>query len=85
MPNSVEKPAAEKYKGIIPLYVPDLKKDLSPFIVEIKGMVKKDEFDNYLWINEIGEISHPSVNITFPPEVPDLGIEPLTLFGKSMY
>ena len=82
MPNSVEAPAAEKYKGIIPLYVPDLKKDLSPFIVEIKGMVKKDEFDNYLWINEIGEISHPSVNITFPPEVPDLGIKPLTLWEK---
>ena len=82
MPDSIEAPVPQKYGSITSLYVPDLRKDLFPFIVEINGTVKKDEFDNYLWINEIGDASHPSVNITFPPTVPDLGIKPLTLWEK---
>jgi parallel beta-helix repeat protein len=82
MPNSIEAPAPEKYKGMTSLYVPDLKKDFSPFIVEINGIVEKDEFGNYRWINEGGEISHPSVNITFSDNVPDLGIKPLSTWEK---
>ena len=82
MPNSIEAPAAQKYGDITSMPVPDLKKDLSPFIVEINGMVEKNEFGNYRWINEKGEITHPSVNITFPPTVPDLGIKPLSTWEK---
>jgi len=83
MPNPIEAPDAKKYnKGITSIPVPDLKKDLSPFIVEINGMVEKNEFGNYRWINEKGEITHPSVNITFPPTVPDLGIKPLSTWEK---
>jgi len=82
MPNSIEAPAPLKHGSMTSLDVPDLKKDLPPFIVEIRGIVEKDEFNNYLWINEIGEISHPSVNITFPDNVPDLGIKPLSPWEK---
>ena len=85
MPNSIEAPNAEKYnKGITSIPVPNLKKDLSPFIVEIKGFVEKNEFDNYRWVDENGRLAHPSVNIDFPPEVPDLGIKPLSLWEKYL-
>ncbi len=83
MPNSIEAPDAKKYnKGMTSLPVPDLKTDLPPFIVEIKGIVKKDEFDNYQWVDEEGKISHPSVNIDFSGPVPDLGIRPLSAWEK---
>ncbi|MDP2362203.1 MAG: hypothetical protein Q8M94_00385, partial [Ignavibacteria bacterium] len=45
--------------------------DLPPFIVEIKGMM-----EDYKWVE------HPTVNIDFPSEVPDLGIKPLSWWEK---
>jgi hypothetical protein len=80
MPDSIEPPDPNKFSKF--LKVPDLQYNLPPFMVEIKGIVEKNEFGNYRWINEKGEISHPSVNITFPPEVPDLGIKPLSTWEK---
>ena len=93
MPNPIEAPDAEKYKkGITSLPMPDLKKDLPPFIVEVSGRVEKDEqLGNYWWIDEKGRrvtegpeptLIQPTVKITFPPEVPDLGIKPLSWWEK---
>ena len=77
MPNSIESPDAQKIRWMTSLSISDLKKDISPFIIEINGIVEKRKFDNYQWVNEKGEISHPLVNITFPDFVPDFGIKPL--------
>jgi parallel beta-helix repeat protein len=93
MPNFIEAPAPEKYnKGITSVPVPDLRKDLPPFIVEVSGRVEKDEkLDNYWWIDENGKritegpeptLIHPTVKIEFPPKVPDLGIKPLSTWEK---
>lgn len=80
LPDSIEPPDPNKFSKF--LQVPDLQHNLLPFIVEIRGIVEKDEFGNYRWINERGEISHPFVNITFPDNVPDFGIKPLSWWEK---
>ena len=49
----------------------ELEHDLPPFIVEIRG-----EVEDYKWVG------NPSIDIDFPPEVPDLGIKPLSLWEK---
>ena len=49
----------------------ELTHDLSPFIVEIRGNV-----EDYKWVG------WPTMDISFPPEVPDLGIKPLTFWEK---
>jgi len=51
----------------------ELTNDLPPFIVDIYGPV-----EDYQWIGK------PSVNIDFPPEVPDFGIKPLTFWEKHI-
>jgi hypothetical protein len=95
MPNSVEAPDAKKYnKGVTSLSIPDLKKDLPPFIVEVSGRVEKDEkLDNYWWIDENGRrvtegpeptLIQPTVKIDFPASVPDLGIKPLSFWEKQI-
>lgn len=84
MPNSIEAPAPEEKGTITSLPVPDLKKDLPPFIVEITGRVEKNKFDNYQWVDESGRLVHPSVNIDFPPTVPDLGIKLLSTWEKYL-
>lgn len=84
MPNPIEAPEAQKYnKGITTLPLPDLKKDLSPFIVEINGIIEKTQYDYFRWIDKKGNLTHPSINIDFPPKVPDLGIKPLTFWEKN--
>ena len=49
----------------------ELTTDLPPFIVDIRGMV-----EDYKWVGT------PSIEINFPPEVPDLGIRPLSFWEK---
>ena len=51
----------------------ELTSDLPPFIVEIRGNVQ-----DYKWIGR------PSVDINFPPEVPDLGIKPLNFWERHI-
>lgn len=50
--------------------------DIPSFIVGIKGIVEKTQFDTFRWTEG------PSVKIDFPPEVPDLGIKPLSRWEK---
>jgi len=50
----------------------ELTHDLPPFIVDIQGMV-----ENYQWVGQ------PSMKIEFPPEVPDLGIKPLSFWERN--
>jgi len=82
MPNSVEAPASEERGTITSLPLPSLQKNLPPFIVEINGLVEKDVFDNYKWVDEKGNLAHPNVKISFPEDVPDLGIKPLSFWEK---
>ncbi|HUV81225.1 MAG TPA: helix-hairpin-helix domain-containing protein [Patescibacteria group bacterium] len=51
----------------------ELERNLPPFIVDIRGTV-----EDYKWIG------NPSIDIDFPPEVPDLGIKPLSWWEKYL-
>ena len=51
----------------------ELTNDLPPFIVDIYGPV-----EDYQWVG------NPSVDIDFPPEVPDFGIKPLTFWERHL-
>jgi DNA uptake protein ComE-like DNA-binding protein len=51
----------------------ELKENLPPFVVDIQG-----EVENYTWVGK------PSVTIDFPPEVPDLGMKPLSFVEKHL-
>lgn len=75
-PNPIEPPDPDKFSRL--LQVPNLQYDLSPFIVEIKGNVDKTQLDTYKWTEG------PSVNIDFPPSVPDLGIKPLSFWERYL-
>lgn len=79
-PNPIEPPNPNKFSKF--LQVPNLQKNLPPFIVKINGTVKKNEFGNYRWVDENGILVHPSVSIDFPPTVPDLGVRPLSTWEK---
>jgi len=60
------------YGGMWGIYT-ELEHDLPPFIVDIRGVV-----EDYKWIG------YPSMKIDFPPEVPDLGIKPLSIWEKYL-
>lgn len=51
----------------------ELKSDLPPFIVDVRGSV-----ENFKWVN------NPTVAINFPPNVPDLGIKPLGFWERNV-
>ena len=51
----------------------ELTHDLSPFIVDIQGVV-----EDYQWVGT------PTMKIDFPPDVPDLGIKPISLWEKYL-
>ncbi|MDD5145092.1 MAG: lamin tail domain-containing protein [Candidatus Pacebacteria bacterium] len=74
-PNPVSPPNSQKFGKLI--QVPNLTKDLSPFIVEVEGSIVKNEFNSYRWT------SKPTMTIEFPSEVPDLGIKPLSFWEKK--
>ncbi len=60
------------YGGMWGIYT-ELEHDLPPFIVDIRGTV-----EDYKWVG------NPSIDIDFPPEVPDLGIKPLSWWEKYL-
>ena len=71
--NSLKIPKNEmSYGGAWGIYT-ELEHDLSPFIVDVRGNVQ-----DYKWIGK------PSIDIDFPPEVPDLGIKLLTPLEKYL-
>ena len=73
-PNYLEIPKNKgNITGTIGIYT-ELEHDLPPFIVDIQGIVK-----DYEWVGT------PSMKIDFPPEVPDLGIKPLSLWEKQIW
>ncbi|MCX6760512.1 MAG: lamin tail domain-containing protein [Candidatus Nealsonbacteria bacterium] len=80
----LEAPSPQKHGSMTSLPAPDLRKDIPPFIVDITGIVEKDQFENYQWVDENGQASHPFIKISFPPTVPDLGINPSTLLERQM-
>jgi len=49
----------------------ELESALPPFIVDVRGNV-----ENYKWVGQ------PTIEIDFPPEVPDLGIRPLSFWER---
>lgn len=51
---------------------------LDPFIATVSGKVKKGYLNLYEWEDS------PSVEITFPEEVPDLGIKPLSFWERQI-
>lgn len=51
----------------------ELEHDLPPFIVDVQG-----EVEDYRWTGK------PEVNISFPEEVPDLGIQPIGFWEKHL-
>jgi len=83
-PSPIEAPSAPKFRNLYSLPIPDLKKDIPPFIVDIVGTVKKDQFDNYQWIDENDERGHPLIKISFPSTVSDLGIKPSALWERQI-
>jgi len=83
-PVPIEAPSASKFRNGYSLSMPDLRKDIPPFIVDITGVVKKDLFDNYQWVDENDQANYPSIKISFPPTVLDLGIKPSTLFDRQV-
>ncbi|MFA4998918.1 MAG: helix-hairpin-helix domain-containing protein [Candidatus Paceibacterota bacterium] len=76
MPHSIEAPDSQQHKGVMSIPVPDLKKEISPFIVKIKGVVEKTQLDTFRWVEG------PLVEIDHSGSVPDLGIKPLNLLEK---
>lgn len=72
-PNYLEPPANKGSIGLIVGIYTELTHDLSPFIVDIQGII-----ENYEWVGE------PSIKIEFPETVPDLGIKPLSLWEKYL-
>jgi uncharacterized membrane protein YgcG len=51
----------------------ELTHDLAPFIIEINGSLE-----------DFGWIGNPSIKVTFPEQVPDLGIKPLGFFDRNV-
>ena len=68
---SLNPPKNEGSPGMSLFMYTELTTDLPPFIVDIRGAV-----ENYQWVGK------PSIKIDFPPEVPDLGIKPLTFWER---
>ena len=77
-PSPIDAPDASKIRVGYSLSVPDLRRKLPPFIVEIEGTVEKTELGNYKWINM------PSTKINFSGTIPDLGIKPLSFWEKNL-
>jgi len=70
-PKSLEPPENKGSAALLWGSYTELTHDLPPFIVDIRG-----EVENYQWVGQ------PSMKIDFPPEVPDLGIKPLSRWEK---
>jgi DNA uptake protein ComE-like DNA-binding protein len=70
-PDSLKPPKNKgSYWGALVMYT-ELEDDLPPFIVDVRGNV-----ENYKWVGQ------PIIEIDFPPEVPDLGIKPLSFWER---
>jgi hypothetical protein len=72
-PFSIAQPKNEGSIGGLMGTPNDLTGDLPPFIVDVQGTL-----ENYKWVGT------PSVNISFPSTVPDLGIKPLSFQEKYL-
>jgi len=70
-PDPFEPPKNKGSGGGIMGFYTELTHDLPPFIVDVHGTV-----EDYKWVD------NPSIEIDFPPEVPDLGIRPLSFWEK---
>jgi hypothetical protein len=70
---SLEPPENKGSYGMVVGIYTELTYDLPPFIVDIQGIV-----ENYQWVGE------PSIKIDLSGPVPDLGIKPLSLWGKYL-
>jgi hypothetical protein len=72
-PNFLEPPRNTGSYGMAVGIYTELEHNLPPFIVDIQGNT-----ENYQWVGS------PSIKITFPASVPDLGIRPLTFWEKNL-
>lgn len=77
-PTPIEPPECKGSVGVMRGIYHELQQDLPPFITEIQGTVEKKELGNYGWVEG------PSIKITFPDSVPDLGIKPLTFWERHL-
>ncbi|MDD3548826.1 MAG: hypothetical protein PHY96_02660 [Candidatus Pacebacteria bacterium] len=70
-PDSLKPPKNKgSYWGALVMYT-ELEDDLPPFIVDVRGNV-----ENCKWVGQ------PTIEIDFPPEVPDLDIRPLSFWER---
>jgi PKD repeat protein len=76
--NYIESPERKQSIGFAKGIYHDLQHDLPPFITEISGEVEKTDLGSYHWAKG------PSIKITFPGSVPDLGIKPLSAWEKYL-
>ncbi|MDI6602601.1 MAG: helix-hairpin-helix domain-containing protein [Patescibacteria group bacterium] len=72
-PNPLELPENRGSGGGVMGTYTELTANLPPFIVDIRGTV-----EDYKWVGE------PLIDIDFPPEVPDLGIKPLSFWERNI-
>ncbi len=70
---SLRPPKNEGTAGLSLGMYTELTDDLPPFIVDVRGAA-----EDYKWIGD------PVIEIDFPPEVPDLGIKPLSVWEKFL-
>ncbi|MCK4781616.1 lamin tail domain-containing protein [Candidatus Parcubacteria bacterium] len=72
-PNSVDPPhPTRKYQ-----WIGNGGKPIDPFIVNISGKAEKEKSGQYKWTRG------PNIDISFPEDVPDLGIKPLSFWEKQ--
>ncbi|MDD5098479.1 MAG: lamin tail domain-containing protein, partial [Candidatus Pacebacteria bacterium] len=77
-PKAITPPASRGSIGMAMGFLNDLPdgKNISPFIVEISGIIEKTELRDYRWSG------NPSIAVNFPSNVPDFGLRPRTWQDK---
>ena len=77
-PNEIDPPASRGSVGMAKGFLNDLPEgqNISPFVVEISGIIEKTELRDYKWSED------PSITVNFPANVPDFGLRPRTWQDK---
>ena len=96
-PKAIEPPESSSSIGGlvgVPHEIPEGEK-IPPFIIEVSGLMKKDNTGFY-WIDEQGNrwqgetsigkvpVGPKMIHVSFPEEVPDLGIQPRSFWEKNI-
>ena len=73
-PEEITPPESRGSIGMAKGFLNDLPegKNISPFIVEISGIIEKTDLRDYIWTE------NPLITVNFPENVPDFGLRPKT-------